>query len=255
MVTPAPKMMMRPFVLLDWDSRCFGFPVARIDASLRSMHQLQEAIAELQSYKVSLAYWDVPATEIALGAAALRAGATFVGQRVAYVKRIADDGRPGDSGDSWIAWYPHAAESSELEGLALIAGTHSRFRTDPRFPPDRFEAMYRTWARRSVTGEIADAVLVSRMGTEHIAGMVTVTLKADEEDHCGSIGLLAVKACCRGKGHGSSLVNAALDFLRSRRHTKCKVVTQASNREACRLYERNGYQVARRDDQFHFWLS
>jgi len=151
--------------------------------------------------------------------------------------------------------YTSSVVSAELYELAISAGAYSRFRLDPHFSRQQFEAMYRVWIERSVSQEMADAVLVATAGCggesdERLAGMVTVATSVG----VGKIGLIAVSASSRGKGVGSSLLLAAHQWMQERGARQARVVTQLDNPAACRLYERGGYSLSALEHIHHFWL-
>jgi dTDP-4-amino-4,6-dideoxy-D-galactose acyltransferase len=154
--------------------------------------------------------------------------------------------------ESSVVPYSSSVVSPELYELAISAGAYSRFHLDPHFSQQQFEAMYRVWIERSVTREMADAVLVATMGRndEPLAGMVTVSASAAG----GKIGLIAVSASVRGKGIGSSLLLAAHQWMQERGARQARVVTQLDNSPACRLYERGSYSLSALEHIHHFWL-
>ena len=75
----------------------------------------------------------------------------------------------------------------QLQKLAWQAAEFSRFRLDPALPEGSWEHMYSLWMQSSITGKLADAVLVER-GDDRIIGMITVSYRGK----CGQIGLFAV---------------------------------------------------------------
>jgi len=229
---------------LPWDTACFGFPTARLRAGLGS-DALKDALAASRAAGIELAYWSTLPDDKAGSAAAAALGGTRVDERLLYLLEPVSgaDGKPG-----FIVEAHGKGWDSALEELAPQAGMYSRFRVDPRFPPDRFQALYREWMRKSLSGERADAVLAVP-GAEGPDGFVTLAARAGE----GSIGLIAVAPGSRGKGLGSELMRAASAWFMERKCARATVVTQAANAEACALYERHGYRVARRETVFHFW--
>lgn len=229
---------------LPWDTACFGFPTARLRSGL-DPEGLRKAVESLRAAGMELAYWTTLPEDKAGSAAATVLGGTCVDERVTYALEPipAGDGKP-----TRVAEARGRGWDAALEELALHAGSHSRFRVDARFPPDRFQALYRQWMRKSLTGDRADAVLVIP-GDEGPHGFVTLSARAGE----GSIGLIAVAPGLQGKGLGSELMRAASTWFRERNCARATVVTQAANAAACAMYERHGYGVARREIVFHFW--
>ena len=234
------------FELLAWDSEFFGFPVARMRDALEPQ-RLPETLRQLRARGARVAYWMPERTPMAERAAQV-SGATLAGARVTFVHELAP--ATSAAAPARVEPYRGAVQDPELMRLGVIAGRLSRFAVDPRFPSGSAERMYRIWIERSVRGEIADAVLVARADSGALTGLVT--LAADGQT--GEIGLLAVDEEARGAGVGRALVEAALARFRSVGRRRAQVATQADNAAACRLYEACGFDRAREQTVFHFWL-
>jgi ribosomal protein S18 acetylase RimI-like enzyme len=71
----------------------------------------------------------------------------------------------------------------------------------------------------------------------------------------GSIGLIAVNEKTRSKGIGSKLIAAADAFYHANGIGQSTVITQASNIQACRFYEKAGFQVIKKEYVYHWWLK
>lgn len=145
--------------------------------------------------------------------------------------------------------YNNSFVTNELYTLAFESGHYSRFRQDPHFLPGKFEKMYRLWIERSVSGEIADDVLIlEEKGV--VRGMLTYRVRADR----GQIGLLAVSPHIRQKGMGSLLVCEFERRMREKGIRTVEVDTQGMNRGACYFYEKQGFTVNKSINIYHLWL-
>jgi dTDP-4-amino-4,6-dideoxy-D-galactose acyltransferase len=234
--------------ILDWDTSHFGFGVARLETPRATRDELAAALDELRKAGVRLVYW--PAAEIAdpeLGVEEL--GGRLVDEKTVFVTDLV--GRE-DLPESPVEVVPFDASMSlgQLEALAVQAGIHSRFAVDDRLPRERFEAMYRIWARRSAAREIADEVLVVEE-EGRIRGLITLGTVRDR----GDIGLVAVDAASRGRRLGQTLVREAQAWFARRGDAVGQVVTQRGNAAACRLYEKCGYEIESVTPFYHFWLG
>ena len=78
-------------------------------------------------------------------------------------------------------------------------------------------------------------------------GLITLQAKAG----IGSIGLIAVDAAFRGRGLGTALIRAALEWCAGRGCSIVEVVTQGRNLAATRLYESNGFAVSALANVWH----
>jgi len=231
---------------LEWDSAFVGAPVGRIVAGDASQRELAEAVTRLQEAGVRLAYLfrDEPLPQ--READALRA--RLVDRKVTY--RMQADALPTDHPAPAVTPYTPGLPQADLERLAIVAGQYSRFHVDPDFPDARFVELYTRWLRKSLSGEIADAVLV--VADEGRArGLVTMA----QSGPGGQIGLVAVDEACRGRGLGRQLVEAAKGWFAARGAAFADVVTQQDNRVACRLYETCGFRVHQLQYVYHLWLE
>jgi len=234
------------FDLLAWDSDLFGFPVARLRSQALRADALPGAVGALRDEGVRLVYavtaWDEEEARRAIE----QAGGLLVDRKVRYRKRIAG----AMVFPAQVAAWAGSECTEELESLALECGHLSRFRIDPRVPPHVYPALYRAWIRRSVRGEIASVVLVSR-DAEALTGLITL----DIDETTAEVGLMAVRGTHRRRGIGAHLMQAAEAWAHGRGAETLEVVTQGANTGACALYEVSGSRVAREEAIYHLWLE
>ncbi|MEM7262486.1 MAG: GNAT family N-acetyltransferase [Planctomycetota bacterium] len=241
--TPPPDIRR-----LDFDRDLFGFAVAIIDTPRLRANALSAALDQLRADGVRLVYWPTDRDPESQEAAA-NAGGFLADYRTTFTRNLT----PASAIPSSVAVerYLESVVPPELEALAISSAEQSRFQTDPRVPDDVFEELYRRWIHNCVAGTQADAVLVVRGDDNEIAGMVTVGTKGDR----GDIGLIAVDDRYRGRGLGTSLVNAAIDWSHRAGLSRAQVVTQGKNVGARRLYEKCGYTEEKVEPYWHFWLE
>lgn len=233
--------------LLPWDSRFFGFPVARIEAVRAGEDGLRQILSELQSKGVRLAYWQADSEDEESRRAAERLGALLVNSRAELSREV----RASENGPAPDSVGPVVAEEdrARLHELALQSGEQSRFRLDPAIPEERWASLYRAWMDQSLAGARADAVLVRRLDGR-IASMITVSVRASE----GEIGLFGVAAEARGKGLGSALLADAVHWFSGNNCTRARVATQGENQVALAVYRRAGFRLQSLANVFHFWI-
>jgi dTDP-4-amino-4,6-dideoxy-D-galactose acyltransferase len=204
-------------------------------------------LVDLRREGVRLAYARTPCGSRGETAAA-KAGGQLVSRRVTYAADL-----HYENGAYWPPTFDIAPFGGPLtpalESLALASGAYSRFKIDPQIPQPVFDLLYRTWIRKSVTGELAERVFVARVqGIE--CGMVTVA----KEGERGTIGLMAVAETERCRGIGRALVCCARRHHLAMNRQSIQVVTQQSNKPACTFYENVGFRVERIESEYHFWL-
>jgi dTDP-4-amino-4,6-dideoxy-D-galactose acyltransferase len=250
----AGSILDRTLRPLDWDSRHFGFPVARITAPDLDDGALAKVLRTARRNAAVLVYWatrsERPVSELLLrefSGTQVDRKATFVAEPPLVAPRV-----PGAEPPSFRFWeYPRGPASEQLVMLAIGAGVLSRFNVDPRFPRDKFESLYATWIKRSTRGELADVVWVaSRIGDDAaLVGMVTVSVSGA----AGQINLISVLDSARGRGVGRLLMEGAHHWLIGQGATRASVVTQLANQPACRLYKQAGYTLRDVERYYHFW--
>ncbi len=234
--------------ILPFDSKLFGYPVARLERSV-SDKNLGSCLEELAQQRVKLIYWFVDPQDEERTHAAKEQNGKLVDEKVTYVTHIIGE-KPEPIDGLSIVTYDKEELNEQLFVLALQSGLYSRFRTDKRFTHSEYEKLYTTWVRRSIQRVVALNVLVCLDEEAHILGFVTMESKRGS----GSIGLLAVDENSRGKSIGKALVQEA--FVRFYRigYRRVFVTTQKRNLVACRFYEKQGFTLHRLENVYHFWL-
>lgn len=235
-------------VHLAWDTSHFGFGVARVSPTA-STPELAAGLAALRQAGYRLAYWSVPAGHDELIAAGIYHGGFLADEKLTYVKSLGVTPLARFPYCHVIEPYTAACPDDALVRLAIGSAAFSRFRRDQSFPPEVCDKLYKLWIERSVSGEIADEVLVVREGGT-LLGMITLVHVYDR----GDIGLVAVDAVAQGRGIGRLLVTEAGRRFGNAGRRAVQVVTQGQNQRACRLYESCGYSIERREIVFHFWF-
>lgn len=138
-----------------------------------------------------------------------------------------------------------------ISDLARRSHRLTRFYADPRFPDSRCDDLYEGWIQNSVAGW-ADAVYVTGpLGAP--TGYVTIHI--DDDRDSSSLGLIAIAENARGQGLGQQLVFAVLNHAREQCVPRMRVVTQARNAAALRLFERCGFRIVKTHVWLHKWLT
>ena len=235
------------YEILEWDSQFFGFTVACLQITSIKEIELKKLIKELTKKKIELLY--IFCNSRLDDSIAECLGGRLVDIKVTYVNNLQDSKLNISNFESFAIPFNESMSYDCLEKLAISSGEYSRFATDPNFPRSKFVAMYKTWIRRSVLGEIAKEVLVIHEN-EDIAGMVTL----GEKNGRGDIGLVAVDQRYRGRKIGNRLIMDSLRYFSAENYSFAQVVTQKDNLPACRLYEKCGFSFECEEYLYHFWL-
>ncbi len=132
--------------------------------------------------------------------------------------------------------------------LTFESGIESRFYKDTNFSKTDFEKLYLAWIEKSISHELADHVFGVVISNQ-LAGFVTLSLKRD----AAQIGLIAVGKAFRGQGVAKELIAHCLTKTVEAGKMPLKIVTQAHNVAACRLYESMGFVEISSVPLFHIW--
>jgi len=236
------------YTILPFDTKLFGFNVAKILSPRLESIELQKLLMQLAAQDVRLVYWQADSVDEVTQQAAKQCQGFLGSQQITYAINLQDlPNHPIIHEDVEI--YQEHEVTSDLENLALQAGTYSHFRIDPKFPYNLFVKLFNKWIYNSLNGEIADNVMVVKRGNK-IAGMLTNAKKNGR----GDIGLLAVYAEYRGQDIGTHLVRAAQRYWYDSGLTAGQVVTQVANKAARGLYEKCGFKPEKIENFYHFWL-
>ncbi len=124
----------------------------------------------------------------------------------------------------------------DLSRLADTIGATSRYFKDPRIPRVAARRVYETWLSNSLYGGYAQDVVLAFRG-ERLIGLHT--LRAREETL--TVDLIGVVLEAQGDGLGARLLQEGLTVAGAFQSTRARVVTEAENVPACRMYQRQGF--------------
>ena len=239
---------MASFSLLEWDSKFFGYKIARIWVSNDGKAQIAQTIRMLKSKGFKLAYIFVSPEDNTSNDSVKACAGQLVDEKVTYSYSLNE--QVLYRVNNCVVGYNEDIVSSELLKLTLQSGTYSRFRIDTNFKNSEYENLYTEWIKKSVTKEIADRVLVYKE-EDHILGFITVRISGGQ----GSIGLLAVDEKSRGKSIGKKLLTSSFEYFHDNNIARIEVVTQWGNQNACRFYEACGFNLSEIVNVYHLWIK
>jgi dTDP-4-amino-4,6-dideoxy-D-galactose acyltransferase len=236
--------------LLPWDSRFWGFPVARLNVSTLA----PEAVAEVREWcherAVRCLYFAACGTCPVTLALASEEQFRFVDLRV----ELACPAVGGPMAAQRSALRVRRAEPEDclpLQHLARKTHRDTRFFKDIRFDRSQCEELYAAWIARDLESHTV-LTFDHAEGIRGIGGYVSC--EHTDDPGIGRIGLLAIAPGLRGRGLGRALLAAAIDQLESRGVSLLKVATQGTNVRALRLYQESGFQAECVRLWFHKWF-
>ena len=238
--------------ILDWDSEFFGRRIASIDQRTLQRSDLPSVFAWCHAERVDCLYFlaDVNCLETCL--AVENGGFALKDLRVTYVARkivkrtsetiLTEDGMS-------VGGFTRT-DLPAIERLARAAHGDTRFFFDPSFPREAVKRLYQGWIRQSCF-TLNGTVLVLRSECE-AAGYLSCEI---DEERNGRIGLLAVAPAYRGRGFGSMLLEAGLEWFSAKEAQSVTVVTQGRNIAAQRLYQKAGFLINKTEAWHHKWFT
>ncbi len=250
--------------ILDWDSKHFGYPIGKIELSESNGFDIEPALQQAQNRQLKLVYVFIEeasdSIDDIIDQTVLPETAVRVDERKTYfldlsvLDSIEDAPTKGKSLQGFE--FKEAKEAldaqfyDELFGLALLAGSESRFFHDRRICAQKAKELYKIWIENSVKGVLADCVLQALGPNKELAGFISFkTAKS-----VSNIGLFAVHPQFQGKGLGSCLLAEAHDRMKKSGSQTSTVVTQGKNFRACNAYLRNGYKLMKTEHVYHVWF-
>lgn len=219
---------------LPWDSELFGLRLARTDLP---EEDLAASVATARDERIECLYIFVPADRLDLVRSAVVAGARPLEVRTELDWRV--DAVPEMPNGVRLA---EAADEPALRELAVPFSASSRFRLDPRFPPDRVAEMYMRWVRRCLD----EGTIVVPEGEITGYGGVRVA------DGLAWYDLLYVSSAARGSGTGKALVTGG---LASAGATSARTTMQLANLPVQRIFQSVGFRIASATIVLHLWLD
>lgn len=226
---------------LSWDSDFFGLRIGRADVSSEKEALALTGQSDLLRETYDLIYvfashdCEFHATE-----------AKLVDKKVVYSLADSTQAKPCNNVAFWDC---NKGMTEDLLYLALVSGKYSRFKLDGRFPAGSFERLYSRWIEQSVNHSMASEVFCYMI--ESIPrGIVTL----DYKNGIGTIGLVAIHEDFQQRGIGTAMMRHVISYSNEKQMAKLNVATQLDNNPACRLYEKNGFEVETVTDVWHWWL-
>ena len=239
------------FEILKWDSVFFGFTIAKINDECISPKDFGNIYQELKNKKVKLIYWPSDINCNFQNEISKEFNGSLVDIKTTYERKLEKiDRLIIERRSSYVELYEKKQPDDRILEIAVQCGEYSRFKVDLTFPSEKFVELYRTWIIKSLTGDLADKVLITKKD-DLITGLITVKCK----DGIGNIGLVGVHDHYRGLGQGGILISAALNFFNEKKCHTVYVITQGRNQAACRLYEKFGFSVSVKTNYYHFWIK
>jgi ribosomal protein S18 acetylase RimI-like enzyme len=236
-----------PGTVLPWDSEFFGFRIGRLKSPRLTAGALRSTLAWAAAERLRCVYFFAEADCPVTLALAHEGGFRFVDVRMELSVKLTP--QPGAATPAGLR-PATAADLPAIEALSRVAHHDTRFFKDANFPADRAADLYAEWIRRDFR---VHRIFVVPGVDAGIAGYITCQVDAIPD--VGRIGLVAVAESERRRGLGRVLVAGALQWFQGAGCREARVVTQASNVPAQRVYQALGFRTAETCATFHRWFQ
>jgi dTDP-4-amino-4,6-dideoxy-D-galactose acyltransferase len=249
----AEARTLDPCEPLEWDSKFFGFPIARVRGDSIDQLRARRIDAWCRANKIRCLYFLARSDDQETARIAEENGFRLVDVRTTLRHRASE--APGwmksGAADDLIVRRARSEDIGPLQRIARETHRDTRFYSDGNFPERLCGALYETWIKVSCEG-YANAVFLAEAGNAPI-GYVTCHLNAKSKT--GSIGLVGVSRLAQGRGVGERLVRNALEWFFEQGAFDVEVVTQGRNSAALRLYRSCGFTLQTVQHWYHKWYA
>lgn len=232
-------------VYLPWDSAFFNKKIGSINLQEPDWNLLASGLKIVSTEGYQLLYVFLPETVFLNDEVLIQFNGKLVDRKAEFRLNFKD----GLFNSNLVEEYESTELTDDMEKLAYLSGTYSRFYTDKGFATDDYFRLYHTWISKSISKELANKVFVVK---EHGKSVGMVTLKKQENG--GKIGLIAVSDSVQGKGYGRQLIESCKKSLAESGIYRLDVATQFTNQTAYLFYEKCGFKKMSLTNIYHFWL-
>lgn len=235
--------MEENFKILEWDTKFFGFKVAKvIDDLTQQKHYNPFTILHSQDIRLAFHNSKQPILPDYLHND-LYDGKLVI-KRIPITKKLNTPGAIHRK----VYFYEKEYPDKDLIALAQLAGSQGRFGNDPNISAEKCNTLFKIWIENSVKKEMADEVLVYKE-EGRILGFAT--LKIEKENAYAP--LFAVQREFEGKGVSFALMNAVETIAARKGAETLMSGTQEKNLKALKVYERFGMVPGTPEYVYHFW--
>ena len=266
-VADAPISGLATLEALPWDSRILGMSAARVDfvvpgpdVSRRARYEalLDAALIEARVRKYEHLSVRVDAGDVAAIQTLEACGWLSVDSLLTFESE-ARAGVGARRREQVVTRAACASDTAVIESIAAESFVDGRFHSDPSISSDVATSIYREWASSCCRRDAADDVTVAETRSGQIVGFVACRVVPETGVHLGrltaSIVLIATASAARGRGVGSALVMAAVEWAVKRSAITVQVATQIRNTTAARLYEQCGFRLVGSSQSFRAVVS
>jgi GNAT superfamily N-acetyltransferase len=240
-----PISLRRPAIISQIDSARFGVCVARAEPITET--SVESVTRSCLSAGVEMVIARCPADATGTVHALERAGFLLMETLVQYEGPVV-----AVAGHSAVRSAGAEDEDAIAEVVAAAFSDYGgHYHADPRLSQASCTEAYVSWARRCISGELAEDVVVAELGGEVVGFQAHSRPKAC----AGRLLLAAVAPNSRGRGLYHGLASQAMRWARERRLSKLIAVAHQGNLGSHRVFIELGLRPVEALCTFHGWAD
>jgi dTDP-4-amino-4,6-dideoxy-D-galactose acyltransferase len=234
--------------ILSWDSDFFGQKIARACISRLNKQDMSKLLDWCQVNAVDCLYFLSDAKHTSTRELLQKSNFMLTDVRMVYMLDIIEPSTFTTDIEIIIAKPEH---QDELCRIAAHAHYDSRFFADNGFNDEDCRRLYSQWIINSFKDK--NQIILTPMIDKKPSGYLI--LGYDQNTKKGNILLFALASHVRGKGIGSALLSAGINWFFKAGSREIKVVTQGCNIASQRCYQIGGFLLHDVGFWFHKWFN
>jgi GNAT superfamily N-acetyltransferase len=246
MTVTAPRIQLSAI-----DEERFGVRTARVSQVTLDQLDAIDAFCQVNQVRMLIArsyVYELPTVQ-----AMQSRGYLLTDTLIYYSRRLAAAPIADYSGSVTIRMVqPEEAQRIADLTAQIFRNYRGHYHADPRLNPADCDAVYSSWAYRSVMSrQVADVVLVAEREAQ-IVGFISVRMNSTIE---GEGALYGVDPAIQGHGIGRNLIIGALRWLEEHGAEKMVISTQITNISSQKVWVRLGFEPLHAQYTFHKWYD
>ena len=235
-----------------WDSKFFGFPMARINPVVLTPDQMKSALEFCLKNRIRCLFWRASSNDALCVELAEEHGFHLANFRMTYEFDF-DLGHvfPQVREHEFKFRQARRSDLSELMAISKNLYLDSRYYYDRTFSRVACDRFYGEWIKKLVNSQkTGQQVYVLDHGKK-----IAAYIGYEVSDGTVRLVLVGVSHSYQGRGVGKILLGLFLKQMFKEGFTKFEVVTQGRNIASQRLYQSCGFKIAASHIDYHRWFE
>ncbi|HSQ25739.1 MAG TPA: GNAT family N-acetyltransferase [Anaerolineales bacterium] len=239
---------------LEWDSNFFQLRIGRVTQNHLKIEDIKTILDWCKDHRIDCLYFLAASDHPDTIRLAEQNDFQMVEIRL-IMERSLKDWQPGNrviKDTSITIRHPEPQDLAILEEIAAFSYVDSRYYFDQGFDPQKWQAYYATWVKKSCQGEADLALVAEKDGI--VVGYITGNINKENPEE-GIYELTGVAPEARRSGVGQELFRSGLDWFVEHGVVSVWLATQGRNIPTQRMIQRNGFITRACQIYYHKWFS